>query len=231
MAQQTGNVVRFYGQKGPYAFLSNFYPVDLKFNGGDGRVWPSVEHYYQAMKTLDPNHQEDIRLGYPLGYTAAQDAEKREPNLKPGEAKKKGQKVEKRKDWPSVKELFMMEALQVKFTVPELRQKLLDTGTAELIEDSPTDEYWGLAGGRGQNRLGVLLMMVRDQIRHMCPEIQQRYVPPKRVITMVMEIEDERLSGEIYRAMRNGTTVSGCRITAIADGDVVKRFEDLQSGL
>ncbi|MCD7839045.1 MAG: hypothetical protein LUG46_00305 [Erysipelotrichaceae bacterium] len=39
-----------------YAFLSNFYVVDIEYEG------PSVEHAFQAAKTLDNNERFKITL-------------------------------------------------------------------------------------------------------------------------------------------------------------------------
>ena len=49
---------------------------------------------------------------------------------------------------------------------PDLREKLLSTGDAILHEDSPWDKYWGYAKGGGLDRLGKLLMQVREELRH-----------------------------------------------------------------
>jgi len=38
------------GFSGDYRWLSNFYPVDIEF---ESEHYPSVEHAYQAAKTLD----------------------------------------------------------------------------------------------------------------------------------------------------------------------------------
>ena len=47
-----------------------------------------------------------------------------------------------------------------------LRNKLLSTGTSELIEASPWDAFWGLGKqGDGQNHLGKTLVRVREQLR------------------------------------------------------------------
>ena len=65
----------------------------------------------------------------------------------------------------------MRKFLCKKFAIPELRQKLLDTGDAYLIEGTTWhDNYWGICtcdrcGGRGQNKLGQLLMEIRKEIR------------------------------------------------------------------
>ena len=57
----------------------------------------------------------------------------------------------------------MLKALRLKFkTHPDLRAKLLETGSSKLVEHTPRDSYWGDGGnGSGKNRLGVLLMKVR----------------------------------------------------------------------
>ena len=41
-----------------FAFLSNFYPGPISYKGKD---WPTVEHAFQAQKSLDAGEQELIR--------------------------------------------------------------------------------------------------------------------------------------------------------------------------
>lgn len=50
--------IYFYSNNLEYSWLSNFYPAYFKLKN---RNWPTVEHYYQTMKTLDPIEQERIR--------------------------------------------------------------------------------------------------------------------------------------------------------------------------
>lgn len=62
----------------------------------------------------------------------------------------------------------MVEGLTAKFTQnQELMEKLLATGTRILREHTGRDKYWGDGGKKftGKNRLGVLLMQVRDKLR------------------------------------------------------------------
>ena len=140
-------VIKFYGNKGPLGYLSNFYPAEVQIGGVR---WPTTEHYYQAMKSLDPAEQQRIK-------------EARHPAA----AKRLGKGVTQRPDWESVKESFMLEGLRAKFTQhPDLAEKLISTGTEELVENSPTDSYWGCGpDGQGLNRLGHLLMQVRSELR------------------------------------------------------------------
>ena len=129
-----------------HRFLSNFYPCTITFMD---ITYPSVEHAFQASKTLDMEIREKIAKA---------------PT--PGKAKKMGRKVKLRFDWEDVKEVFMFLLLQKKFAIPKLQRKLLATGDAELVEGNNWgDTYWGVCKGIGKNRLGELLMRVRQEIK------------------------------------------------------------------
>ena len=131
---------------GDYGFLSNFYDSEIIDN--DGRKYKTVEHYYQAQKTLDLNDQEKIRN-----------------SPSPGIAKKLGRKVVMRNDWDKVKIFIMEKALRMKFNQNlELKKKLIETNGYELIEGNWWhDTYWGVCNGKGQNHLGQLLMKLRNE--------------------------------------------------------------------
>ena len=131
---------------GEYSFLSNFELSPFTVNG---IVFPTMEHYFQAMKATN---QEDL-----LEIAKAST---------PGKAKRLGRKVKIRPDWEYVKKDIMLEGLHKKFAIPELRQKLLDTGDAYLEEGNTWgDRCWGVCNGIGENNLGKLLMRVREEIR------------------------------------------------------------------
>jgi hypothetical protein len=61
----------------------------------------------------------------------------------------------------------MREAVLTKFlTHLEIQSILLSTGDRPIVEDSPTDYYWGCGVEKtGQNHLGKILMSVRQEIR------------------------------------------------------------------
>ena len=60
----------------------------------------------------------------------------------------------------------MLSGLGYKFIGTLLEPLLLATGDAELIEGNNWgDTYWGKCNGQGLNRLGILLMQIRDYIR------------------------------------------------------------------
>lgn len=132
---------------GPNRFLSNFWPSKVEMGGLD---FPTVEHAYQAMKTVDQQARYAIKL-----------------QKTPGEAKRMGRVVKIRRDWDAVKDRVMMELLQQKFSTKDLRQQLLATGEEELAEgNSWGDTYWGVCKGKGENKLGKLLMKIRSQLRN-----------------------------------------------------------------
>lgn len=131
---------------GEYAFLSNFWNSKVQY---DGMEFNSVEHAYQAAKSLDKDERIKIR------------------NAKNAAAAKKlGQHVTLRRDWDNIKLDVMLNLLRQKFVIPELRQLLLNTGDAELIEGNTwNDVFYGVCRGRGMNHLGKMLMRIRDEIR------------------------------------------------------------------
>jgi ribA/ribD-fused uncharacterized protein len=132
--------------QGPYRFLSNFYPATVEF---EGITYPTVEHAYQSAKTLDMNERKRIAA-----------------LATPEEAKSEGRKLALRPDWETAKFDVMERCVRYKFTHnPELRQKLLETGDA-ILEEGNTwgDRVWGVYQGQGENRLGKILMKVRDEL-------------------------------------------------------------------
>lgn len=136
----------FQDADGNHLFLSNFFPSKTHVFG---KEWPTVEHAYQAMKTLDPGDQTRIRLC-----------------TTPGKAKRMGRSVEMRHDWEDVKIAIMDECLKAKFDSPALAQRLLDTGDAILVEGNTwNDTFWGVCNGKGANWLGRLLMLRRSHIQ------------------------------------------------------------------
>ena len=141
--------IKFYHQDKPYGFFSNFskHPVFLK-----GKQWPTSEHYFQAQKFEGTEHEELVRLTATPMLCAQMGRDRSRPL---------------RQDWEAVKDEVMRTALRAKFTQhPDLRDQLLATGDADLIEHTENDSYWGDGGdGSGKNMLGRLLMEVRDELR------------------------------------------------------------------
>lgn len=142
-------VIRFYSTQDEYGAFSNFAPSPLRL---DGKSWPTVEHYFQAQKFADAVHRDAIRKAKSPMIAARMGRDRKRPL---------------RKDWEAVKEGVMRKALLAKFEQhADLRQLLLGTGTAKIVEHTANDAYWGDGGdGSGKNMLGRLLMEVRERIR------------------------------------------------------------------
>ena len=57
------------------------------------------------------------------------------------------------------------DVIRQKFNNPELKEKLIATGDAELIEGNPWgDTFWGVCEGKGENHLGKILMKIRSEL-------------------------------------------------------------------
>jgi ribA/ribD-fused uncharacterized protein len=130
-----------------FRFLSNFWPCFVEL---DGMWFPSVEHAYQAAKTLDKEKRRSFT----------------DTSVSPGLAKKWGSTLSLRNDWEAIKVDVMRRLLEQKFNRPDLREKLLATGPQELVEGNYWgDTFWGVCRGVGQNNLGKLLMAIRMNLK------------------------------------------------------------------
>lgn len=134
-----------------YRFLSNFFPTAKPIVFGT-LAFPSTEHAYQAAKFLDL----ELRKRFLTGT--------------PGSAKRLADKLRKegklRADWTNIRESLMLHFLRQKFYQTDLMLPLLETGDAELIEGNCWhDTFWGVCNGKGSNKLGKLLMQVREECR------------------------------------------------------------------
>lgn len=135
------------GFHGEYEFLSNFYPCSITIPDSDINC-STVEHAYQAAKTLDIDERIYIST------------------LRPGDAKKQGRKVKLRDGWESMKLFIMYELIKIKFQDGFLRSRLLATWDSILIEGNDwNDCYWGVCNNLGSNHLGNILMSIRQLLR------------------------------------------------------------------
>jgi N-glycosidase YbiA len=144
--------IYFYKINNPYGCFSNFSPhaIDL-----DGENWATVEHYYQAQKFVGTKFEDlivQIQTA-PTPEIATQIG--RNPAHQP------------HCDWEHRKRDVMYRAVWQKFrTHLSIQQILIETGNAEIIEDSPVDYFWGCGiEGNGTNHLGRILMEVRDRLK------------------------------------------------------------------
>jgi len=156
--KETNTHIYFWG-----SFLSNFYPVKMKFAGID---FHTSEQLYMFVKA---KYFEDEAMAQMIA-DRGQD---------PKDAKAFGRKVEGFNDeeWADVREDMMYIACQRKFMDKNLFEQLLATGEKVLVEGSPVDKIWGVGlkydsqeildeeNWNGLNLLGKVLMRVREDIR------------------------------------------------------------------
>ena len=137
---------------GKYAFLSNFTNSPISFNG---KTWSTVEHIFQAAKTLDEDMCEEIRIA-----------------STPDKAKRIGRMVRLRPDWEEMKKEVMLKSIRLKFSQnSELKERLLRTEDVILLEGNTWhDNIWGDCSCQkcqeteGRNLLGKILMQVRREL-------------------------------------------------------------------
>lgn len=130
---------------GEYEFLSNFYHFPFWYNGV---YYQNSEAAYQAQKTLDENIRWEFQ------------------HLAPGAAKRKGRLLELREDWDELKVDIMYYIIKQKFSHKKMKELLLNTGDALLIEGNVwKDSFWGVYQGEGLNYLGKILMRVRAELK------------------------------------------------------------------
>lgn len=142
------DTIFFYSVDGENGFMSNFYPC--KFIDDNNKEWKSSEHYYQAHKFEDNELFELIR-SQPTAKLCYKTAYKYKEKF--------------RSDWLDVKDIYMIQALQYKFSQnSELMNALIKTGNKRLVEHALKDYHYGCgADGTGKNMLGIMLMKIRDE--------------------------------------------------------------------
>lgn len=128
--------------------LNNFSAHAIEFRG---ELYPTAEHAYQAAKCTDPLGKEEIRKARSPLMAKKLANEKYRPARDP--------------DWDSKKLGVVEEILRTKLAQhPEAQEALANSGDEEIVEDSPTDYFWGAgADGSGQNMLGRIWMKIREE--------------------------------------------------------------------
>lgn len=147
--------------KGEFKTFSNQaeYPIQIE----DIR-YPSVEHYYQAQKAKEFKDDEVYKkiLETPSGKAV----------------KALGKKVKnfQKEIWDGMRLEIMMRGVKAKFVQhPELQKQLQETGKREIGFADARNSFWGIGTSenteksadpskwKGQNRLGKILMALREE--------------------------------------------------------------------
>ena len=144
--------IYFYKVHEPYGCFSNFSPHSIELQG---TYWSTVEHYYQAQKFVGT--VDDVVI--PTIHAA--------PTPEQAAALGRDRTRTVRTDWEQAKTQVMHAAVMKKFlTHLDIQAVLISTGDLLIVENSPTDCYWGCGqDNTGQNHLGKILMSVRQEIR------------------------------------------------------------------
>ena len=133
---------------GPLGSLSNFSKAPFD---ADGQNWMTVEHYYQSQKFTDERDRALIMNAKSaveakaIAWSLADDAPPR---------------------WYETAPSVIRRALSAKFgSSIELSAILTQTWPIPILEDSLTDDFWGIGhDGRGRNEMGLALGLVRDEL-------------------------------------------------------------------
>lgn len=197
---------------------SNFVKADVIV---DGLIYPTLEHAYQALKTTNKDERAQIR---------SMDS--------PGAAKKLGRQATLRADWDKIKDGVMLDLLRDKFSREPQRGLLLSSGDAQLVEwNDWHDRYWGRCTcprreckGNGHNKLGVLLMQVRRELKREQERATRQHAPLPMRVAITFEIDPtpdviepftdwaKVAQNAIIESLRNlGTVGDEFRVTIVND--------------
>lgn len=157
-----------YGFFDRHRYLSNYHLHEVEY---EGITYPSNENAYHAAKII-PGSTQPVSLDR-FSFRV----------FTPNEAKSKGRQVNLRNDWLNelpledqvtdsqgvlilqLRDKIMYDLNVTKFQDPGLRSFLLSTGDLYLEETNWwKDDYWGVWEGKGLNKLGRILMLIRSKL-------------------------------------------------------------------
>jgi len=131
--------------------LGNMFLVSVKY---DDMLYPSVQNAFESSK-LASKRSRDI-------YTKLAPLDAFRMNYKHPDRV--------RNDWYNMQTDIMIDLLRSKFKNAACKKALLDTGCDSLVyENTHHDTEWGICTcskckNSGQNKLGILLMRIRDNM-------------------------------------------------------------------
>ena len=149
LAEGVNDAIGFYNRE--FFCLDNFSAFRVEYNGV---VYATVEAAYQAQGFVKTAPGVAYRIfEAPSAYEAKMIAHVNNDL--------------RREDWDDVKAAIMESLLRAKLQQhPYVKQKLLENGDCPLVEDSPTDSFWGCGADRqGRNEMGKLWMKLRAELR------------------------------------------------------------------
>jgi ribA/ribD-fused uncharacterized protein len=148
MKSKFKDIIYFYEPEDEYGWLANFsdHPITIK-----AIYYKTVEHYFQSQKFTNNDIKNQVIRSI--------NAEQAKLIAKENKDKRVG-------NWADIKEQVMARGIYAKFTQYEdLKLKLIQTGNKIIVEKTIDDYYWGCGlNNNGLNRMGVLLMKLRNKI-------------------------------------------------------------------
>lgn len=141
-----------------HKFLSNFYPAKVEYSG---LVFPSSEHAYMSAKSDETVEIDGVKYNWKNYCTR--------PDVKPAKVKGESRFLTLPENWDAIKVHVMYLCLISKFSDLKLKERLLGLGNQNIQEGNwHGDMFWGVDLRQnpniGENNLGRLLMLVRDEI-------------------------------------------------------------------
>lgn len=152
------NEIRFYrASEKPYGAFSNLYRREVVF---EGETFATSEHAYQAGKPRKKAVRDWLMAAPSPSLLAMAAHGLYYWDVAPG--------------WSTTKFDRMRDILRAKFEQhDDLRELLLSTGDARLVEsatvDNEVNRLWGEVNGVGKNMLGVLLMEIHEELQGKAP--------------------------------------------------------------
>lgn len=214
-------------------WFSNFAPAHIFMRDFS---YPTVEHAFQAAKTLDIKERKHIaNMG------------------SPGAAKKAGRNVKLRPEWEEVKLAVMWICLCAKFSDEYWYKELKLTGEEQIVEwNSWGDKIWGIPchqvdNGlwvpyeklRGENLLGRLLMYCRNHSRRYLENVHKYNLDSfddtnrlkEITIQLLKDISPAPIPSEYVKAAIDNYTLPSQRMKVAIYGNATKLNLDAEMRL
>ncbi len=141
-----------------FYMFSNFSSFQVDWRGAQ---WMTSEHAYHAAKYIGVQPEIVAKIGLARSaHDAFKFSRKYTADIRP--------------DWLDIRLDVMKDICRHKLGQHAyIRTKLDETSGWNLVEDSPKDSFWGIgADGQGENQLGKIWMMLREEMRNGIVEIQ-----------------------------------------------------------
>lgn len=143
----TDTAVYFYTPR--YYAFDNFSAFAIELWG---KVFPTAEHAYQWKKF---EFSESSVADEIFAARSARDtkviADAHKDEISP--------------EWDKMKISFMEDILRAKVDQHDkIKELLLETAGKDIVENSPTDSFWGIGKGEGKNELGKLWMKLLSEL-------------------------------------------------------------------